>query len=781
MAKRVQRPRFRSSLRWRLSLAISGLVLLCSILCVVGAFLFLRQALTDRATADLQRDLSSVSGYLDNQHSDVFGAATLVASDPTVARAARTSDKQTLIVHLKPLFADLNVDIIDVIDTEGRVIVRIENTSLPSGDSVLDRPSVLAALQGNPAVAVESDLPGKEAAGGYALRAAMPIRINGTTIVGAVIVGRQLGGIFASRVSRAVNADVNVIAGNQRTGTTLTDSNGFPATGLPEPQSVLQRITTGRQSIAQISEDGQTVLSGVVPLQGFDGHWVGAVEVVRPLGPLYDVVKRLSFLLIALGSLVVILGTLLALYVSRRVTNRLRILEAAASQVAAAATADEPLPDLQTVDTVQGNDEVASLAESFGAMMGALDERIAANAALYAAAQSRVRELSGLAEIARLLTSVESVRDTMHQLGEHVCRLVGSSAVAIWLPGQGPLPALFGGHGLPEDYERITNDVMQLMVQGTSITAAEASLLSGQVEYRDIGAALGDSAPPSVLELRQALHSCNLYGATAVPLRLQDRIVGAMTCYTTVAAPLSSSDLGLLTTIADQVAVAVENARLYERSRDVGALEERQRLARELHDSVSQALYGIALGAQTARSLLDHDPKKADEPLQYVLTQAEAGLTEMRALIYELRPEALETEGLVGVLEQQVAAVRARHGLTVEAHMDEEPDVPLPIKEAVYRIAQEALHNAVRHASARGVRLTLEWDGDEITLEVEDNGKGFHPDDDFTGHYGLTTMRERAARFGGTLEITSAPGDGTQICAHIPTIQRHSSLQQYAV
>ena len=130
------------------------------------------------------------------------------------------------------------------------------------------------------------------------------------------------------------------------------------------------------------------------------------------------------------------------------------------------------------------------------------------------------------------------------------------------------------------------------------------------------------------------------------------------------------------------------------------ALEERQRLARELHDSVSQALYGVSLGVNTALTLFDTDRTKVLEALNYALSLTHAGLTEMRALIFELRPESLEMEGLVVALTKQVEALRVRHGIEVELSLCDEPDVPLAVKEALYRIAQEALHNAVKHARA---------------------------------------------------------------------------------
>ena len=205
-----------------------------------------------------------------------------------------------------------------------------------------------------------------------------------------------------------------------------------------------------------------------------------------------------------------------------------------------------------------------------------------------------------------------------------------------------------------------------------------------------------------------------------------------------------------------------------ERAQQLAAMEERQHLARELHDSVSQALYGISLGAHTALVVRDRDPAKLTEALDYILAQADAGLTEMRALIFELRPESLETEGLVVALTRQATALQARHGISVEIKSSVEPDLPFEAKEALYRIAQEALHNAARHARANKVDLRLNYTAQEIVLEVADDGVGFDPTGLFVGHLGLRSMRERAMRQGGTLDIESAPGLGTRVRARIP-------------
>jgi PAS domain S-box-containing protein len=253
-----------------------------------------------------------------------------------------------------------------------------------------------------------------------------------------------------------------------------------------------------------------------------------------------------------------------------------------------------------------------------------------------------------------------------------------------------------------------------------------------------------------------------------LPLALKDRLIGMIAASRTEPNFFTREHAALVMAIANQAAIAIENARLYQQAQTLAALEERQRLARDLHDSVSQALYGIALGARTARTLLDRDPSTAVEPLEYVLSLAEAGLAEMRALIFELRPESLEREGLVAALSKQVDSVRARHRIEVEATLGDEPEVSLQVKEAIYRIAQEALNNIVKHARATRIRLCLESTEQAIRLEVRDDGQGFDPHGSFPGHLGLRSMRERAAAIGGTVEVESAPGQGTLVRAEAP-------------
>ncbi len=221
-----------------------------------------------------------------------------------------------------------------------------------------------------------------------------------------------------------------------------------------------------------------------------------------------------------------------------------------------------------------------------------------------------------------------------------------------------------------------------------------------------------------------------------------------------------------------------ETRLLSQQAQELATLQERQRLARELHDSVSQVLYSISLGAHTAREALESDPGEAIAPLEYVIGLTEAGQAEMRALIFELRPESLVTEGVIAALTKQVDILRTRYKLTVDAQLGEEPDLSLEGKQALYRIAQEALHNIVKHAHASMVRLRLTRRDDEFILEVSDDGRGFNPTQSFPGHLGLHSMQERAARLGGVCFLESAPEQGTYLRVCIPSREEPGSALQ---
>jgi len=257
----------------------------------------------------------------------------------------------------------------------------------------------------------------------------------------------------------------------------------------------------------------------------------------------------------------------------------------------------------------------------------------------------------------------------------------------------------------------------------------------------------------------------------AAPLISRDKLIGIFFVSSVQPDHYSPHDMALAMATANQIAIAIENAQLHEQARHLAALEERQRLARELHDSVSQALFGIGLGTETALTALERNPENSAQvadALRYVRELATIGQAEMRALIFELRPESLEQEGLVRAIEKQATAIGARNRIVIETALCPEPDAPFPVKEALYRIAQEAMHNAVKHARPHTLRLMLETGDARITLAITDDGVGFDTSASFPGHLGLHSMPERARQLGGDVSITSTPGAGTCVQARIP-------------
>src|SRR5215212_3453768 len=383
-----------------------------------------------------------------------------------------------------------------------------------------------------------------------------------------------------------------------------------------------------------------------------------------------------------------------------------------------------------------------------------------------ARAQELLEErVATLSRIAANLAFDLPAEDTLNVLAESAVN--ASTAVAcgvVLVDEKDETLRLFGSYGLPEGY---TAGLQEAYRAGAPSPSLRAFHTRQPVLESDLHRFLLDDARYAPVHRFAGEVAWDI--TYSLPLVSRDRAVGAIFfCYLPGGEP-GEEEKVFLKAVADQTAVAIENARLFAEARGKAALEERQRLARELHDSVSQALYGIALGTKTARTLMKRNPDQAADPLEYVLSLAEAGLAEMRALIFELRPESLETEGLVAALEKQAAALRARHEIKVETALCDEPQASPEVKEAVYRIAQEALHNTVKHARAANVEITMDCGPGWIDLVVCDDGVGFDAHGDFPGHLGLRSMRERAQRLGGTLNVEATLGSGTTIRAHIPT------------
>ncbi|MBO3682618.1 GAF domain-containing sensor histidine kinase [Streptomyces sp. NEAU-YJ-81] len=232
----------------------------------------------------------------------------------------------------------------------------------------------------------------------------------------------------------------------------------------------------------------------------------------------------------------------------------------------------------------------------------------------------------------------------------------------------------------------------------------------------------------------------------------------------------TAEDEELLSILAQHAAIALTNARLYERSRELTIAGERARLAHELHDAVSQKLFSLRLTAQAATALVDRDPARAKDELQQIALLAAEATDELRSAVVELRPAALDEDGLVATLRTQVQVLDRAHSAQVTFACHGVRALPAAQEGAVLRVAQEALHNALRHADARQVDVTLTRHGQGARLRVADDGRGFDPSAVRRAgrHLGLVSMRDRAGGVGGALTVESAPGKGTVIEMEVP-------------
>lgn len=256
-----------------------------------------------------------------------------------------------------------------------------------------------------------------------------------------------------------------------------------------------------------------------------------------------------------------------------------------------------------------------------------------------------------------------------------------------------------------------------------------------------------------------------MQGFLGVPVKNGGEVLGIIFVANKLSGSFTAHDEELLTLFAAHAAIALTNARLYERSREVSVLEERARLARELHDAVSQRLFSIRAHARAAEVLVARDPSRAAAELAAIAELGAQAHGELRAVIDGLAPP--ELDGLAESLRRYAMLAGRAHGIAVRLDARDVPDLDRRVAAAVFRVAQEALHNALRHSGASEISVTLSRTRRRVVLEVADDGTGFDPTL-APGGLGLASMRERAAAVGGVLRVSSAPGTGTLVRLAVP-------------
>lgn len=274
--------------------------------------------------------------------------------------------------------------------------------------------------------------------------------------------------------------------------------------------------------------------------------------------------------------------------------------------------------------------------------------------------------------------------------------------------------------------------------------------------------ALGQD-PRAVSSARRSLGQNPYLGA---PMHAKGRVVGVLAVVGAEGQRFSDDEAALLASIADQIGIAVDNARLYRQAEELAVLRERHRLARDLHDSITQLLSSIQLLAESSRRAADaNDVQRSRDHLLRLNEVARQALREMRLFIYELQPRLLNHETLVGLLQQRLDAVENRAGIETRLLAEGDLiDLDEAVKEGLYRVVQESLNNVLKHAKAHALTVRIRADADFIELEIEDDGQGFSmSQSEHAGGMGLANIRERANELGGDVSIVSDAGHGTKV------------------
>jgi signal transduction histidine kinase len=373
------------------------------------------------------------------------------------------------------------------------------------------------------------------------------------------------------------------------------------------------------------------------------------------------------------------------------------------------------------------------------------------NARLYGETRQRLAESQGVQRVTTSLLRKNTLQEVLEIICNEALNLTDATGSAVLLQdGEAGWLRVTSAVG------EILSSLDRLPVDGS--LAGQAVRSGEPVLFNDVAG----------IDL-DYLHNLGINTLLAAPLKVESKIIGVLDVINKVGG-FTKDDLRIISLFADQAAIVIDQTQLHHQVEQIAVLEERQRLSRELHDSVTQALYSVNLYAEAARMALAAGKRGvALENLQNLREMTREALLEMRLLVFELHPSILEKEGLVAALQARLAAVENRSGLKTEIKTEGNKQLPISIEEELYRIVQEGLNNVVKHAQAKNVRISVKYSETSVCLELWDDGTGF----DLlsareSGGMGLRGIEERAQRIGGGLAIESSPGAGTKLTITVP-------------
>ncbi len=380
------------------------------------------------------------------------------------------------------------------------------------------------------------------------------------------------------------------------------------------------------------------------------------------------------------------------------------------------------------------------------------------NARFFEAEQRRAEQFRVISEVGRRITSILAVDELLGQMARLIQEAFNYYHVTI---------------GLVEGDEVVYNagagplwDDPQFQLQPARLKVGEEGITGWVADTGDLLLVPDVSQEPRYVWMRGSETRSEL----TLPVKAKGEVIGVLDVQSDQLDAFDESDLLVLQSLAHQAAVAIENARLFEQAQQAAVMQERNRLARELHDAVTQTLFSASLIAEALPAIWESDQDEGQQLLQDLRQLSRGALAEMRTLLMELRPAALVEANLGDLLRQLGEAVAGRMGVPVTVTVEDQHELPPDVHVALYRIAQEALNNVVKHARASQVAVSLRGlltppmiGG--VELHITDDGRGFDPSCVPSDHLGLGLgiIRERAEAIGATLNIESQPGHGTQV------------------
>jgi len=379
--------------------------------------------------------------------------------------------------------------------------------------------------------------------------------------------------------------------------------------------------------------------------------------------------------------------------------------------------------------------------------------------------EERTREIErrrsvaeGLRYILAVLNSEQTLAKTLEYTVGQACRQLDAAACILYqFKEAGRTVSVRACHGVPTELLQPGETPIGETTEGASVL--HRSFLS----ISDLAALQPTTS--SARAQQTALLEHGYRALLAVRLMVKDKLYGGLTLYYARPREFSAEDVQLAVTFGDHAALAIENDRLRAQARRTAVAAERNRIARDLHDSVTQMLFSAHLIAEALPKLQESNPDEGLRRAEELRQLTRGALAEMRTLLLELRPATLANVGLDELLRQLADATAGRARVQVDLHIDGDPSVPAAVKTALFHIAQEALNNVVKHARAANVSIHLYSRPTEVQLAVCDDGVGFDPALVTPEHLGLSIMRERIQEIRGELAIESSPDEGTCIVA----------------